>query len=72
MFRIIIATLIICAVYSTCDASTAPTNGAVGTCTSTLANSSSCVPVCNTGYTLTGTTTCGTGTLSSSATCTGK
>jgi hypothetical protein len=34
-----------------------------------LADNASCVPVCNTGYTLTGTTTCGPGSLTTTATC---
>ena len=33
-----------------CDASTAPTNGAVGTCTSSLASGLTCQPTCNDGY----------------------
>merc|ERR1711871_1814723 len=54
----------------TCDASAAPTNGAVGDCTSTLAAGASCTPTCNTGYTRSGQTTCGFGgVLSATATC---
>merc|ERR1711871_671487 len=53
-----------------CDASTPPTNGAVNDCTSTLAAGASCSPTCNTGYTVTGQTTCGfKGVLSATATC---
>ena len=46
-----------------CDASAAPTNGAVGTCTSTLASGSTCQPTCNTGYTVSGTSSCLAGTF---------
>ena len=48
---------------ATCDASAAPTNGAVGTCTSTLASGSTCQPTCNTGYTVSGTSSCLAGTF---------
>ena len=41
-----------------CDASTSPTNGAVGDCTSTLASGSTCQPTCNSGYTVSGTSSC--------------
>ena len=45
---------------TTCDTSTAPSNGAVGNCPSTLAFGSSCQPECDTGYAATSpTTTCG-------------
>ena len=53
---------------ATCDASAAPTNGAVGTCTSTLASGSTCQPTCNTGYTVSGTSSCTLGALTA-ATC---
>jgi len=53
---------------ASCDASTAPTNGVVGTCTSTLASSSQCQPVCNTGYTVSGASSCSMGSLNP-ATC---
>ena len=53
---------------ATCDASAAPANGAVGTCTSTLASGSTCQPTCNTGYTVSGTSSCNNGTLTA-ATC---
>jgi hypothetical protein len=43
---------------TTCDASTAPANGAVGDCTGTLALGASCTPTCNAGYTLAGSRTC--------------
>ena len=41
-----------------CDAPAAPTNGAVGNCTSTLAGGSTCQPTCNPGYTVSGTSLC--------------
>jgi len=50
-----------------CDSSEAPLNGAVGTCTSTLFYGT-CQPECNTGYTVSGTTSCEDGTLTA-ATC---
>ena len=53
---------------ATCDASAAPTNGAIGTCTSTLASGSTCQPTCNTGYTVSGTSSCYNGVLTA-ATC---
>ena len=46
-----------------CDASTAPTNGAVGTCTNSLASGSTCQPTCDSGYTVSGTSSCTAGTL---------
>ena len=52
-----------------CDASTAPTNGAVGTCTNSLASGSTCQPTCDSGYTVSGTSSCTAGTLTA-ATCT--
>jgi surface protein len=52
-----------------CDASTAPTNGAVGTCTSSLASGSTCQPTCNTGYTLSGSRSCSSGTLTDTVAC---
>ena len=37
---------------------TAPTNGALGTCASSLASGSSCTPSCNSGYTVYGSYSC--------------
>ena len=54
--------------FLSCDASTAPTNGAVGNCTSSLASGSTCQPTCNSGYTVSGTSSCSFGTLTA-ATC---
>jgi hypothetical protein len=51
-----------------CDASAAPTNGAVGTCTNSLASGSTCQPTCDSGYTVSGTSSCTAGTLTA-ATC---
>ena len=53
-----------------CDASTAPTNGGVGDCTNSLASGSTCQPECDSGYTVSGTSSCSSfGTLTA-ATCT--
>ena len=41
-----------------CDASTAPINGTVGTCTSVLVANKTCQPICNNGFTVSGATTC--------------
>ena len=51
-----------------CDASTAPTNGGVGDCTNSLASGSTCQPTCDSGYTVSGTSSCSAGTLTA-ATC---
>merc|ERR1719163_2310489 len=53
----------------TCDANVAPENGDVGDCTSTLASGKTCQPTCNTGYTVSGSSSCSAGTLTP-ATCT--
>jgi hypothetical protein len=50
--------------YSPCDASTAPTNGAVGDCTSVLASGSTCQPTCNLGFVVSGPSICEEGILS--------
>ena len=42
-----------------CDASAAPTNGAVGNCTSSLASGSTCQPTCDAGYIVSGKSSCG-------------
>ena len=55
-------------VEKTCDASTPPTNGGVGNCTSILASGATCQPTCNAGYGVSGKTSCTTGTLTA-ATC---
>ena len=52
----------------TCNASKAPTNGSVGNCNSRLPAGKSCQPKCNTGYKVSGSTTCSTsGTLKTAA-----
>ena len=43
---------------SPCDASAAPANGGVGDCTNSLASGSTCQPTCDTGYTVSGTSSC--------------
>ena len=55
-------------VIDTCDASGAPSNGGVGDCTDSLASGSTCQPTCNSGYTVSGTSSCSAGTLTM-ATC---
>jgi hypothetical protein len=41
----------------------------VGTCTSSLASGSTCQPTCNTGYTLSGSRSCSSGTLTDTVAC---
>ena len=53
----------------TCDASAAPANGDVGTCTSAMAAGSTCQPTCNSGYTVSGVTTCASDGTLTAATC---
>ncbi len=53
---------------STCDASAPPANGGAGDCTNSLASGSTCQPTCNSGYTVSGTSSCSAGTLTT-ATC---
>ena len=57
-----------CQTANPCDASGAPTNGGVGDCTSSIASGGTCQPTCNTGYTVSGTSSCVAGTLTA-ATC---
>mmetsp|Transcript_6441 Transcript_6441/g.25791 ORF Transcript_6441/g.25791 Transcript_6441/m.25791 type:complete len:1211 (-) Transcript_6441:2827-6459(-) len=56
------------ACVANCDASAAPANGGVGDCTSSLASGSTCQPTCNSGYTVSGSSSCTAGTLTA-ATC---
>lgn len=51
-----------------CDASAAPSQGSVGDCTSSLASGSTCQPECNTGYKVSGPSSCSDGSLTA-ATC---
>jgi len=51
-----------------CDASTAPTIGGIGDCTSSRASGSTCQPTCNLEYSVSGTSSCTLGTLTA-ATC---
>ena len=53
---------------SSCDASISPLNGNVGNCTSSLAHNTTCIPVCNNDYKITGVTSCNAGILNA-ATC---
>ena len=50
-------------ILATCDATSAPTNGAIGDSTSTLASGSTCQPTCDDGYTVSGTSSCLAGTF---------
>ena len=52
-----------------CDAAVPPAGGAAGTCSDTLASGSSCQPKCDTGYTVSGTSSCLNRVLTTSATC---
>ena len=45
-------------IFSPCDASIPPANGAVGDCTSELESGSSCQPTCDAGYAASGPSTC--------------
>ena len=56
------------ACLAACDASAAPAHGTKGDCTATLASGSSCQPICNAGFTASGTSSCSAGTLTA-ATC---
>ena len=51
-----------------CDTSQPPTPGTVGSCNATLAIGSICQPTCDTGYTVSGPSSCSFGTLTA-ATC---
>jgi len=55
---------------SPCDASGAIANGNLNDCTSSLASGASCTPTCDSGYTLTGTRSCSSGTLMDTVVCT--
>ena len=46
-----------------CDATSAPANGAAGDCTDTLLSGATCQPSCDAGYQVTGPTDCFAGTL---------
>ena len=50
-----------------CDASAPPTNGAAGTCTSSLASGTSCQPECNDGYFVSGPSSCLAGELTAAS-----
>ena len=56
---------------NSCNASTPPTNGTVGDCTSSLASGATCQPTCAAGFVVSGTTSCNAGTLTA-ATCQDK
>jgi hypothetical protein len=50
-----------------CDASSEIQNGTIGDCTSTLIDGTTCYPICNSGYTLSGNRTCNNGSLSTAS-----
>lgn len=52
-----------------CDTSAAPTNGASGDCTASLAAGASCQPTCNAGYVVSGKTTCDSSATLKAASC---
>ena len=54
-----------------CDTSIPPTNGSVGDCVSELEDGESCQPICNTGYVVSGNSSCDDGVLTA-ATCSAK
>ena len=56
-------------VPDTCDASTVPTNGKIGDCTATLAHDSTCTPICDEGFHLTGSRSCHLGRLDDDVAC---
>ena len=56
------------ALLAACDASAAPSNGATGNCTTSLASGATCQPTCAVGYTASGDTKCSAGNLTA-ATC---
>ena len=60
---------LVAATCTQCDASAAPANGLVGTCTSTLAAGSTCQPSCNSGYSVSGLSTCSAAGALTLATC---
>jgi hypothetical protein len=57
------------ATKTSCDASTPPENGNVGNCTSSLAANATCQPVCNSGYTESGLSSCSGDGVFTAATC---
>jgi len=58
-------------VPDTCDASSVPTNGQIGDCTSTLAHATTCAVTCDAGFHLTGTRSCHLGRLDDDILCVG-
>ena len=58
-------------VPDTCDASSVPTNGQIGDCTSTLAHATTCAVTCDAGFHLTGTRSCHLGRLDDDVLCVG-
>jgi surface protein len=56
-------------VQTTCDASDAPLNGAVGDCTDTVPTGSTCTPTCKSDYALSGSSSCSMSGLLTVGTC---
>ena len=54
-----------------CDTSTPPTNGTIGDCVSELEDGETCQPICNSGYAVSGNSSCDDGVLTA-ATCSAK
>merc|ERR1712072_732928 len=61
-----------CGCFSTDCKVTAPTNGAMGDCKTTMNSGSTCTPTCNNGFTKVGTTSSCTNTALTKPTCQGK
>jgi hypothetical protein len=69
MYTVEAYTLSVSDLITTCDASTAPTNGDLGTCTSSLALGAACMPTCNSGYILETPTSCSASGILTTGTC---
>ena len=54
-------------VMAACNASASPDNGDKGSCDSSLASGSVCQPTCNSGYTVSGVSSCNAGTLTAAS-----
>jgi len=50
-----------------CNASASPVNGDKGSCDSSLASGTACLPTCNSGYTVSGVSSCNAGTLTAAS-----
>ena len=70
LYILLIFSAMASSVKAACDASSAPTNGAVGDCTNNLANGATCQPKCNAGFAISGTSSCDAEGTLTAATCT--